>query len=314
MMNKIAIAGAGRVGEATAQFLAERSLCKELALFDINAGAAKGAALDINEVAPIFGYDITVRGGDDPQLLLGAELVIVTAGVPRKPGMSRSDLLEINVNIADDIIDNVMKFAPNTKLLFVSNPVDVITYYAWRKTGWDRNRIFGQAGVLDSARQAFFISEATGYSVKDINTLVLGGHGDTMVPLTEYTTINGKSIHYFLSPEEIAAIEQRTRDGGAEVLKLRGNSSAFQAPAAAVVDMVDTIVHDRRRITPTVCILDGHYGHTDIAAGVPAILGKHGVERIYALGLSVGESAAFDHSIELIKQDIKLLKEIKDIE
>ena len=313
-MNKITIVGAGRVGETTAQFLAERELCKQIVLIDINEGAAKGAALDINEVGPIFGYDTVAVGGSDFSLIEGSDLVIVTAGLPRKPGMSRSDLLEANVNIADGIIDNVVKWAPDTKLLFVSNPVDVITYYAWRKTGWDKSRIFGQAGVLDSARQAFFISEATGYSVKDINTVVLGGHGDTMVPLTDYTTINGKAIQHFLKPEQIEAIEQRTRDGGAEVLKLRGNSSAFQAPAAAVVDMVDTIVNDRRRIVPTVCILDGHYGETDVAAGVPAVLGKHGVERIYALGLSVGESAAFGHSIRLIKEDLKLLKELKNLD
>ena len=228
--------------------------------------------------------------------------------------MSRSDLLEANINIVDGILDDVLKYAPESKLLFVTNPVDVVTYYAWRKTGWHRSRILGQAGVLDSARQAFFISEATGYSVKDIHTMVLGGHGDTMVPLTNYTTINSKPIQYFLKDEEIAAIEQRTRDGGAEVLGLRGNSSAYLAPAASTVYMVDSIVYDRKRIVPTVCILDGHYGHTDIAAGVPAIIDKHGVERIYALGLSVDESAALDASIALIRADINLLKELKGLD
>lgn len=312
-MKKITVVGAGRVGETTAQFLAERELCKELVLIDINEGAAQGAALDINEVAPIFGYDTRAFGGSDGALMADSDIVIVTAGLPRKPGMSRSDLLEANINIVDGILDNVLKYAPDATLLFVTNPVDVITYYAWRKTGWSRGRILGQAGVLDSARQAHFIAEATGFSVKDINTLVLGGHGDTMVPLTEYTTINGQQISRFLGEEQIKLIEQRTRDGGAEVLKLRGNSSAFQAPAAATVDMVDAIVNDRKRIIPTVCILNGHYGHSDVAAGVPAVLGKNGLERIHVIGLSVDEGAAFDHSIGLIKEDLKILKDIKGL-
>ena len=307
-MNKITIVGAGRVGESTAQFLAAKNLCSEIVLLDINDGAAKGAALDIQEVSPLFEYDTRLIGGVDQALMQDSELIIITAGLPRKLGMSRTDVLSINIPIMDGIIDGAMKYAPDAILLFVTNPVDVITYHAVLKTGWPRNRIFGQAGVLDSSRMASFIAMETGYSIMDIYAMVLGGHGDTMVPMLRHCTIAGIPIERFLSKEKIEAIIERTRKGGAEILALRQNSSAFDAPAASVVEMVDAVAHNRNRILPTVCFLEGEYGLDDIAIGVPAVLGKNGVEDIIQLDLNDAEKAMFSHSAALVREDVDQLK------
>lgn len=309
-MNKISIVGAGRVGEATAQFIAYQNMCHEIALIDINKGAAEGAALDIQEVSPLFQYDTRLYGGSDFSLLEGSELIIITAGLPRKPGMSRSDLLASNVTISNGILEGVMKYSPNSMLLFVSNPVDVITYNAFVKTGWPRNRIFGQAGVLDSSRMASFIAMETGYSSLDINAMVLGGHGDTMVPMLRYTTISGIPVSQFINDEKLSEIVERTRNGGAEILALRKNSSAYDAPAASVAEMVDAIVYDRKRIMPTVCILEGEYGHENMAIGVPAVLGKDGVEKIIILDMNDEEIAMLNNSAELVQKDLELLKQL----
>lgn len=306
-MNKITVVGAGRVGEASAQFIASRDLCQEITLVDINDGAACGAALDIQEVAPLFSFDTRLSGGSDPELMADADLIIVTAGIPRKPGMSRSDVLETNVKIADQVVDNALKYAPNAMMLFVSNPVDILTYRSWKRSGWPRERIFGQAGVLDSTRMASFIAMETGYSALDIDAMVLGGHGDTMVPMMRYTTISGIPVSNFMDQETIDKIVTRTRNGGAEILALRQNSSAFDAPAAAVAEMVDAIVHDRKRIMPTVAILEGEYGCNDIAIGVPCVLGKGGMEKIIPLTLTKEEQENFDSSVTAIEKDIKIL-------
>ena len=307
-MNKITIVGAGRVGESTAQFIAAKDMCREIALIDIREGAAEGAALDIQEVSPLFEFDTRLFGGNDYALMKDSDLIIITAGLPRKPGMSRSDLLAKNVAIANDIIDAAVNFAPNSMLLFVSNPVDVLTYNAFVKTGWPRNRIFGQAGVLDSSRMASFIAMETGYSSLDINAMVLGGHGDTMVPMLRYTTIAGIPVSNFINKDKLNGIVERTRNGGAEILALRQNSSAYDAPAASVAEMVDAIVYDRKRILPTVCILEGEYGHNEIAIGVPAVLGKNGMEDIIALDMNDEETTMFHNSASLVKKDIDLLK------
>ena len=311
-MNKISIVGAGRVGESTAQFIAEKDMCREIALIDINKGAAEGAALDIQEVAPLFNYDTRLYGGDDGSLLADSDLIVVTAGLPRKPGMSREDLLASNIEIIDNILDQATKYAPDSLMLFVTNPVDVVTYYAWKKTGWPRHRIFGQAGVLDSSRMASFIAMETGYSTLDINTMVLGGHGDTMVPMHRYTTIAGIPISNFLTKEKLDEIVERTRHGGAEILALRQNSSAYDAPAASVAEMVDAIVNDRKRILPTVCVLEGEYGHDDMAIGVPAVLGKDGMEEIILLEMNDEETTMFHNSATIVQQQIGLLKQIKN--
>jgi len=307
-MNKITIVGAGRVGESTAQFLAAKNLCREIILLDIREGAAKGAALDVQEVSPLFCYDTRLTGGVDHSLMAGSEIIIVTAGLPRKPGMSRSDVLSSNIPIMDSVIEGAMKYAADAILLFVTNPVDVITYHASLKTGWPRNRIFGQAGVLDSSRMASFIAMETGYSSMNINTMVLGGHGDTMVPMLRYCTIAGIPVADFIAKDKLDAIVERTRVGGAEILGLRQISSAYDAPAASVAEMVDAIVHNRRRILPTVCLLEGEYGHHDIALGVPAVLGQNGVEDIIQLNMNEAEQTMFNQSAEIVRKDLDLLK------
>ena len=303
-MHKIAIVGAGRVGESTAHNLAKAELCREVTLIDIKEGVPQGTALDIQESAPIFEFDTKLIGSNDLAAVAGAGLVIVTAGVPRKPGMSRSDVLDTNVAVLNGIIDAVLKHAPNAMLLVVTNPVDVLTYAAWRRSGFPRHRVFGMAGVLDSARMASFIALETGFSVKDISAMVLGGHGDTMVPMTRFTTISGIPIAHFLPPDRIERIVKRTREGGAEILSLRKTASAYDAPAAAIASMVDAISRDRKHILPAVAVLDGEYGLKDICMGVPVVFGAHGMERVIELPLEAAEADEFRRSAETVRADI----------
>ena len=309
-MNKITIVGAGRVGESTAQFLASRDMCRELVLIDVREGAAEGAALDIQEDAPLFQFDTKLSGSNKAEMMAGSELIIITAGIPRKPGMSRSDVLETNVKITDEIVKSAMQYAPDAMLLFVSNPVDILTYRAWKICGWPRNRVFGQAGVLDATRMASFIAMESGYSALDINAMVLGGHGDSMVPMIRYTTISGIPVSNFLPQKTIDDIVTRTRNGGAEILALRQNSSAYDAPAAAVATMVDAIVHDRKRILPSVAILENEYGCHEIAIGVPTVLGKSGMEKVVELELTETEQSDFDHSVKMVQKDIESLSKL----
>ena len=307
-MKKITIAGAGRVGESTAQFMASRDLCRELVLLDIREGAAEGAALDIQQGAPLFQFDTQVIGGTEAELMADSDLVIITAGLPRKPGMSRSDVLNCNVPIIDGIVDNALQYAPDAMLLFVTNPVDILTYRAWKRSGWPRNRVFGQAGVLDSTRMASFISMETGYSALDIDAMVLGGHGDSMVPMMRYTTISGIPVSNFIDDKTLHSIVDRTRNGGAEILALRQNSSAYDAPAAAVATMVDAIVNNRKRVLPSVAILENEYSCSDLAIGVPTVLGINGMEKVIELELNDSEQKDFDYSVSQVKKDIEILK------
>ena len=307
-MHKITIVGAGRVGESAAHNLAKAELAREIVLIDIQEGVPQGTALDIQESAPIFNFDTKVTGANDLAAMAGSQLVIVTAGIPRKPGMSRSDILDVNLNVMHGIVDAMLKHAPKAMLLMVSNPVDVLTYAAWRRTGWPRQRVFGMAGVLDSARLASFVALETGFSVKDITAMVLGGHGDTMVPMTRFTCINGIPIEHFLPKAKIDAIVQRTREGGAEILSLRKTASAYDAPAAAIATMVDAISRNRRQILPGVAVLDGEYGLRDIAMGVPVVLGDGGMERIIELPLTPDETAAFKKSSDMVRADLERLK------
>ena len=307
MLNKITIIGAGRVGETTAQMISIRDLCSELVLLDIREGAAAGAALDIQESAELLEFDTELFGGTDFSMLADSDLIVITAGLPRKEGMSRSDLLNSNAALSNSIVDNVMQYAPDSMMLFVTNPVDVITYNAWKRTGWSSNRIMGQAGVLDSSRMASFISMETGYSSQDISPMVLGGHGDTMVPMLRYTTIAGIPVSNFISEDKLEEIVERTRNGGAEVIALKKISSAYNAPAAATAEMIDAIANDRKLIMPTVCILEGQYGHDELAIGVPAVLGKDGVEEIISLELNEEETRQFNQSVGIVKADIALL-------
>ena len=309
-MNKISIVGAGRVGETTAQILAEEELCREIALYDVREDVPEGIALDIFQTAPFFEFDCRLHGSNDPAVMADSDLVVVTAGFPRKPGMSRSDVLAANVKIIDEVTDHIVAHAPNAIILVVSNPVDTLTYRIAERTGWPRERVFGQAGVLDASRMAAFIAEETGFSALDITTLVLGGHGDTMVPMPRYCTINGVPVSHFIPPDRLEAIIDRTRKGGAEILALRKNSSAYDAPAAAVAAMVDAISNNRRRLMPCVALLDGEYGERDIAMGVPCILNERGLAQIVELDLNKEERANFDQSVASVRADIARLAEI----
>jgi malate dehydrogenase len=306
-MKKVTVIGAGRVGESTAQFLAQQGAFADIVLTDVREGMAGGTALDIQESALLFGFDTRVTGSDDPAAMQGSDVVVVTAGLPRKPGMSRSDVLEANLKVTSGVMADIIRHAPDAFVIMVTNPVDVLTYAAWKQSGWERRRIFGLSGVLDSARMAAFIAMETGLSVKDVTALVLGGHGDAMVPLPRYTTVNGIPVGHFLSAAQIEAIVQRTRQGGAEVLALKKTSSANDSPAASVAVMIDAMLHDRRRVLPCVAVLDGEYGERDIAIGVPVVVGAGGVERVIELALTDEERRGLGESIAQVRKDLALV-------
>ncbi|MEO1890327.1 MAG: malate dehydrogenase [Candidatus Thioglobus sp.] len=301
MVNKISIVGAGRVGESTAQMLAIQKLAQQIVLIDLDEQYAKGVALDIQETSPVYHFDAELIGASDIANIKDSNIVIITAGMPRKPGMDRADVLAINLKIIDEIMDGVIKHAPDAYVIVVSNPVDVLTYYANKKANWPRNRIMGQAGILDSMRLSSFIAMETDYSINDIQAMVLGGHGDTMVPLPRFTTVSGISIEHLLDQNTIDNLIQRTRDGGAEILNLKQKSSANNAPGAAVTIMVEAMVHNKHRLLPCITMLEGEYGQNDIAIGVPVMLGENGVEKIIELNFTDEEQQAFDTSAQVIK-------------
>lgn len=306
-MQKVAIIGSGRVGETTAQILAEQETAREVVLIDIREDTPQGVALDIAQTAPFFHFDTKVTGSNDPAAMRDADVVIITAGVPRKPGMSRSDVLEINVKVIDGIVDDILEHAPDAIIIMVTNPVDVLTFRAWQRTGWNRERVLGQAGVLDASRMAAFIAMETGFSAHDITTIVLGGHGDSMVPVPRFCTVNGVPVSHFISDQRMAEIVQRTRDGGAEILALRKISSAYDAPGASVAAMVDAISRRRNRLLPCVVPLQGEYGQSDIAMGVPCVLSGNGLVKVVDLALNEQESAAFAKSAKGVLEDINRL-------
>lgn len=303
-MKKITIVGAGRVGESTAQILANEEHVHEVVLTDVREGVARGTALDIQESASLFGFDTRITGDEDNQAMEGSDIVVITAGLPRKPGMSRSDVLEANLRVVHSIVDDIVRFAPEAMIMMVTNPVDVLTYASAKRTGWPRNRVFGLSGVLDAARMASFIALETGFSIKDVTTMVLGGHGDSMVPMSRYTTIGGIPIETFMDKEKLEAIVERTRNGGAEILSLKKTSSANDSPAAAVATMVDAVCNDRKRILPCVSMLDGEYGQRDIAIGVPVVLGQEGMERVIELELTDEEKRRFRESAGQVRTDL----------
>lgn len=307
-MRKIAIIGAGRVGESLAQLLSQSNLCREVALLSVREEFAEGVALDICESAPVLGFDTKVVGSDDPAIIKDADIVVMARGVARQPGMDRSDLLNINRGLVDSAIDDILRYAPHSKLIMVANPVDLLTYHAWKRTGWDRSRVFGLAGVLDAARMATFIALETGFSVKDISTLVMGAHGKSLVPLPRFAHVSGIPISHFLSDKQIRGIVERTKHAGSEILGLKKTGSANEAPAAAIVSMIDSLAHDRQRILPCVVILDGEYGYDDIAIGVPVVLGLAGVERVVELELNDDERAMFEESAQHVNGELQKLR------
>jgi malate dehydrogenase len=302
-MPKIAVVGAGNVGASAALYAAEAEL-GDVVLIDILEGVAKGKALDLLEAGPVRGYDSMVEGSGDLRAVQGSDLIIVTAGLPRKPGMSRADLLKANADIIRGVAEAIRDHAPKAYVIMVTNPLDVMAYLTYRITGFPRERVMGMAGVLDSSRFRTFLAQEIGVSVEDVHAMVLGGHGDTMVPLLSYSTVSGIPVDRFIKPARLAEIVQRTRDGGAEIVKLLQTGSAFYAPASSAVQMAESILRDKKRLLPVAACLNGEYGLRDLYLGVPAILGSRGVEKIVELELSADEKAALAKSAEDVKKGI----------
>ena len=305
--NKITVAGAGHVGAPCAQRLAEKELAREVVLIDIVEGIPQGKGLDQWESAPVEGFDSHIIGANDYEEAADSDLFIVTAGIARKPGMSRDALLKTNASIVESVSKEIARVAPDSIIIMVSNPLDVMAYVAMKTTGFPRERVIGMAGVLDTARFRSFISLELGVSVEDIQALVLGGHGDTMVPLVSYTTIAGIPLTQFLGSERIEALIERTRKGGAEIVAHLKTGSAYYAPSAAAVQMAEAIVKDKRRILPCAAYLEGEYGHDGIFLGVPCQLGEGGLQRIIEVELTKSETEALASSAEAVRKTIGAL-------
>ncbi|HIF06350.1 MAG TPA: malate dehydrogenase [Gemmatimonadetes bacterium] len=305
--NKIAVVGAGHVGATCAQRLAEKELAREVVLIDIVEGIPQGKGLDQWESAPVEGFDTLVIGSNDYEQAAGADIFIVTAGIARKPGMSRDDLLKTNAGIVESVSKDIARVAPDSIIIMVSNPLDVMAYVAMQTTGFPRERVIGMAGVLDTARYRSFIALEIGVSVEDIQALVLGGHGDTMVPLVSYTSVSGIPLTQFLGPDRIEALVERTRKGGAEIVGHLKTGSAYYAPSAAAVQMAEAIVKDKRRILPCAAYLEGEYGHEGIFLGVPCQLGEGGLQRIIEVELTDSEAEALANSAAGVKETIGAL-------
>lgn len=301
---KITVVGGGNVGATCAHILVSKNLTNELVLVDIVEGMPMGKALDMYESTPIEGVDTKVVGANGYDETAGSDIVVITAGLARKPGMTREQLQETNAQIVKEVTQQVAPKSPNAIIIVVSNPLDVMTYVAWKVSGFPRERVMGMAGILDTARYRTFLSMALGVSVKDIQALVLGGHGDSMVPLVSYTTVSGVPITHFLDKPTLDAIVKRTRDGGIEIVNFLKTGSAYYAPASAAVEMVEAIVKDKKRILPCAVYLQGEYGMSDTFSGVPIKLGKKGVEEIIQVPLTPEEKAAFEKSAGEVKANI----------
>jgi len=302
-MPKITVVGAGNVGASAALYAAEAEL-GDVTLIDIVEGVAKGKALDLLEAGPVRGYDSMIEGSGDIRSVKDSDLIIVTAGLARKPGMSRLDLLKANADVIRGVAEAIRELASKAFVIMVTNPLDVMTYLTFRITGFPRQRVIGMAGVLDSTRFRTFLAQEIGVSVEEVHAMVLGGHGDTMVPLVRYSTVSGIPVEKFIAKERLAEIVQRTREGGAEIVKLLQTGSAFYAPAASAVQMAEAILRDKKRLLPVAAHLEGEYGLRDIYLGVPAILGSRGLEKIVELELTVDEKTALANSAEEVRKGI----------
>ncbi len=298
---KVTVVGAGYVGATTAQRIIETGLA-DVCLVDIVEGLPQGKALDLMQAAPVVGYDVRICGTNNYADTAGSKIVIITSGLARQPGMSRDDLLMKNAAIVRSVTEQAVAESPEAILLVVTNPLDAMCHVAMQASGFPRERVIGMAGVLDSARFRAFISEELGVSVRDVRAFVLGGHGDTMVPLPRYSTVGGVPITELLPAARIDQIVDRTRNGGAEVVALLKSGSAYYAPAAAVVEMVESILLDRKRILPCAAYLEGEYGANDLFVGVPVVLGNRGMERIVEIDLTTEERAGFDHSADAVRE------------
>lgn len=308
-MKKIAIIGTGQVGQAIAHQLARENFCNDIILLGRKKGMAQGIALDIQHAIPLFESNSIISGDNDYSAIADSNIVVITAGVSRKPGMSRLDLLDTNRTIVEDIIQKIIEYAPDAYIVIVTNPVDILTYHAWKMTGWSRNRVIGLSCILDSSRMASLIGKKTGYSVREISALVIGGHGDAMVPLPRFSSINGIPIDIFLSQPEIDGIIKQTKLAGGDIVALKG-VSGFIAAAAAVVSMLDAIINDRNHILPCVAVLKGEYGYDKIALGIPTVLGGEGVTNIIELPLNDHEKKLLDQSAFEIQEKIEQLNSL----
>jgi len=300
-MSKITIIGAGNVGATCANVLAHEDICNEVVLIDIQGNLAKGKALDTWQQASIDNYSTRVVGGDDYALSAGSDIVIITAGVPRKPGMSRDDLISTNANIVVSVTKNILAHTPNPIIIVVSNPLDVMTYACWKASGLSEQRVFGMAGVLDTARYRAFLAEEIGTTPKDIQAILMGGHGDTMVPLPRYTTVSGIPVTELVPADRLHDIIERTKKGGGELVNLMG-TSAWYAPGAAAAQMAVSILKNENRILPCCVRLTGQYGLNDIFVGAPVKLGRNGIEEIITLQLNEAEKALLAASAIAVKE------------
>ncbi len=304
---KVTVVGAGNVGATCADVIAHKELANELVLVDIKENFSEGKALDIWQTSPINMYDTRIKGStNDYSKTANSEVVVITSGLPRKPGMSRDDLISTNAGIVKSVTENIIRYSPNAKIIVVSNPLDVMTYCAYLTSKVDSKRVFGMAGILDTARYKAFLAEALDCSPKDIQAVLMGGHGDTMVPLPRYTTVGGIPVTELIAKDKLDAIIDRTKKGGGEIVNLLG-TSAWYAPGAAAAQMVESIVRDQKRIFPVCAWLQGEYGMKDVYLGVPVKLGKNGIEQIIELKLNEEEKALLNSSAKAVKEVMAVL-------
>ncbi|WP_339866145.1 malate dehydrogenase [uncultured Algoriphagus sp.] len=309
-MSKVTVVGAGNVGATCADVLAYREIAEEIVLIDIKEGVAEGKALDIFQKAPINQYDSRTTGStNDYSKTANSDVVVITSGLPRKPGMTRDDLIETNAGIVKSVTENVIKHSPNAIIIVVSNPLDVMTYQAHITAGISRNKVIGMAGILDTARYRAFLAEELNVSPKEIQAILMGGHGDTMVPLPRYTTVAGIPVTELVAQDKLDAIIERTKFGGGELVKLMG-TSAWYAPGAAAAQMVEAILKNQRRVFPVCIKLEGEYGIDDCYLGVPVILGKNGVEKVLELDLNAEEKALLETSRGHVKEVMEVLNKL----
>lgn len=304
--NRISIVGAGNVGATCAHWAAAKEL-GDIVLVDVVEGVPQGKALDLMEAGPVEGFDCMLSGTNDYEDTVGSDVALITAGIARKPGMSRDDLVSINVKIVQQAAAEIARYSPDAIIIVVTNPLDVMCSAALKASGFPSDRVFGMSGILDSARFRTFVALELGISVEDVNTLVLGGHGDHMVPLVRYTYAGGIPVEKLLPRDRLDALVQRTRQGGAEIVKYLKTGSAYYAPGAAVVQMLEAVLKDKRRLLPCAAYLQGQYGHRDVYAGVPTVIGAEGVERIIELDLTKEEQAAFDRSVASVRAVLEKL-------
>ena len=305
MRKKIALIGGGQIGGNLALIAAQKEL-GDIVIYDIDKaeGMIKGKALDIMQMLPHDGYDSKLVGSSDPSIIENSDVIIITAGIPRKPGMNREDLLSINIKIITDVANNVKKYAPNAFVIVLSNPLDAIVYSFYKVSGLHKNKVVGMAGALDSSRFRTFLAMETGFSVQDINCMVLGGHGDTMVPIIRLATIGGIPAEEIISKKRLEEIVERVRFGGGEIVKLFGNGSAYYAPAASAIEMAESYLKDKKRIIPSAVLCEGEYGINGYFIGVPSVIGKNGIEKIIELNLLSSEKEMLNQTLDAIKKTV----------